>query len=94
MLFVVIFYASYAFGMILIICELGQRLTDAFEQVANKIKNIKWYLFSPEIQRLLPILIMVSQKPIVVQCFGNISGIRKTFKKVCPSIDLSKFKRS
>lgn len=81
-LFVAMFYASYAFGIILIICELGQRLTDAFGRIADEIENLAWYEFPREIQRMLLIILIRSQRPVELQCFGSISGTRETFKKV------------
>lgn len=81
-LFVAIFYASYAFGIILIICELGQRLTNACAQKADEIGKLEWYLLSREIQRMLPIILIGTQQPIELECFGGVTGIRETFKKV------------
>lgn len=81
-LFVTIFYVVYAFGIILIVCELGQRLTDAFEHVGDEFDIFEWYSFSLEIQRMLPTIIILSNQPIELECFGGISGSRETFKKV------------
>lgn len=73
------------------ICELGQRLTDAFAQIADEIENFEWYLFSHEIQRMLPIILIAAQQPIELECFGAVSGIRDTFKRVCHYIRRSNF---
>ena len=81
-LLAIIVYASYAFGVVLIICELGQRLTNAFEEICDTIENFDWYLFPLEIQQILPILLVGTQEPVVLECFGSISGTRDTFKKV------------
>lgn len=75
-------YAVYAFGIIFLTCELGQRLTNAFEQIQDEIKKFEWYLFSSEIQQMLPTILIVSQQSIELECFGSISGLRETFKKV------------
>lgn len=79
---IAIIYVLYAFGIILIICELGQRLTDAFAQIADEIEKFEWYLFSGEIQRILPTILIASQQPVELQCYGSIAGIRETLKQV------------
>lgn len=43
--FVTIFYVTYAIGIVLIICELGQRLKDAFGEIEIVIKGFEWNLF-------------------------------------------------
>lgn len=78
-------YACYAFGVIFSICELGQRLTDAFDVLADTIGNFDWYLFPIEIQDILPTLLMAAQQPVVLECFGSISSIRETFKQLINS---------
>lgn len=83
MLFVTIFYASYAFGAVFLMCELGQRGTNAFEEIDNVVKEFEWNLFSHEIQRILPKILIVTQKPVVFECFGSTSALRETFKQVC-----------
>ena len=76
-------YVVYAFGVVLIICELGQQLSNAFEEIGDKIEDFDWYTFPLEIQRYLPNLLMAAQQAVVLECFGSISGSRDTFKKVC-----------
>ena len=75
-------FSCYARGVVLIICELGQRVSDAFQQIADTIENFNWYLFPMEIQQTLPILLMGAQQPVVLECFGSISASRETFKNV------------
>ena len=77
-----IVYACYAFGVVLIICELGQRFGDAFLEIADTIEDFDWYLFPLELQTLLPILLAAAQQRVALECFGSISGSRDTFKKV------------
>lgn len=81
-LLVTISYASYAFGVVLLICELGQRLTDAFDELCDTIEGFDWYLFPIDIQRMVPTLLIAAQKQVVLVCFGSISGTRDTFKRV------------
>lgn len=83
LVFITIFYAFYAFGIVIIICELGQRLTNAFEEIGDVIDEFEWNLFSLEIQKILPTILMVVQQPVELRYFGSTSGLRETFKKVC-----------
>lgn len=85
MLTVTIVYACYAFGVVLIICELGQRLTNAFDVIGDTIGDFNWYLFPFDIKKLLPNLLMAAQQRVVLECFGSISGTRETFKYVINS---------
>lgn len=84
-LLLTVFYAFYAFGVVLIICELGQRLTHEFERIDDEIDQFDWYLFPPQIQRLLPIIMIASRQEVFLECFGSITGTRETFKKVSSS---------
>lgn len=81
-LFVTIFYASYAFGIMLFICELGQRLNNAFVEIGDEIELFQWNLFPIEIQKMLPTVLVATNRPIVLEFFGSISGTRETFKEV------------
>lgn len=82
MLLIIIVGACYGFGAILLICETGQRLSNAFEELGERIKTFDWYVFPLEIQRMLPVLLMAAHQEIVLECFGSIAGTRQTFKKV------------
>lgn len=67
----------------LTICELGQRTADAFEDVDAVIEGFDWNLFSLEIQKILPIILIDMQQPVELRIFGTTSGLRITFTKVC-----------
>lgn len=72
----------FALGLVLIACELGQRMADAFEKLHNTIDQWDWYLFPLEIKRILIMVIAIAQKPVSVECFGSIACTRETFKDV------------
>lgn len=67
---------------LLIICELGQRGSNAFEDINDIIDQFQWYRFSSEMKRLLPIAFIIVQKPVSVGCFGSVLCDREAFKKV------------
>lgn len=72
----------YAIGIVFAFCELCQRVTDAFAEIADELKMLDWYRFPQEIQRMLPIILLGIEQPVFIECFGSISGLRETFKKV------------
>lgn len=73
---------SYAFGAMLIGCELGQRNNFAFDECAQMIDQFDWYLLPGEIQRMLPLIINFAQQPINIKSFGSAALDRDTFKYV------------
>ena len=65
-----------------IACELGQRMSDAFEGIEFTIDQFDWHLFPIEIQQMLPMIMAAAQQPVLLECFGSIACTRETFKKV------------
>lgn len=83
-----VFEGGYAFGLVLISCELGQRMTNAFEIFEVVMCKLDWLLFPVEVQQLLPPLLIIAQQPVRLECFGSNACMRESFKKV----DLAMFK--
>lgn len=63
--------------------ELDQRFSNAIKEIDDVIIQFDWYLFTREIQRVLPTVMQSAQKPYVIICFGNVLCGRKQFRKVC-----------
>lgn len=76
----------YSFGLLLITCEIGQRVNVEFNECSEIIDQFDWYRFPAEIQRMLPLILNFTQQPIDIKCFGSTACNRETFKLV------SKFK--
>lgn len=74
--------ALVSFGSVFIICELCQRITNAFEEIEDVITQFKWYIFPDEVKRMLSIIINTGQQSVELKCFGSTSCNRETFKKV------------
>lgn len=74
--------AIYAFGLVFVICEMGQRLNFAFAECSQMVDQFEWYLFPMAIQRMLPLILMFTQQPFEVVCFGSKASDRDTFKLV------------
>lgn len=67
---------------VFIACELGERACELFFSVDETLDEIDWYLYPIEMKRMLPIIMIVTQKPIYVELFGSITASRETFKRV------------
>lgn len=65
-----------------IVCEFGQRVNSAFQEINDLIDEFNWYTYPMEIQRISPIIMAAVQRPVTIQAFGNIVCIRELFKKV------------
>lgn len=72
-----------SFAMVFVSCELSQHLTDEFDGIDEIFDQSDWYLFPFKIQQLLPTIMLNTQQPVYIKCFGGIPCNRQTFKKVC-----------
>lgn len=77
-----IFEGGYAFGLVLISCELGQQMTNAFVEIGDEMSQFEWYRFPVELQRVFPTLLIIAQEPVYLECFGSNACLRDSFKKV------------
>lgn len=73
---------TLALATVFIACELGQRLTDGFNDIELTIDQFAWYLFPIEVKRMLPMIIADAQQPVYLECFGSIGCTREVFKSV------------
>lgn len=51
--------------------------------INDEVDQIDWNSYPMEIQRILPTIMIVTQKPIYVAFFGSITASRETFRRVC-----------
>lgn len=65
--------------------DLGEDVSNHFYELNDTIYQSEWYAFPIEVQRMLPILLMTTQKQVVPRGFGNLLCIRESFKKVTTS---------
>lgn len=72
----------WAIGMVLFSCEIGQRYSNAYEEIDNVVNQFDWYLFPLKIQRILPTIMMDTQQLYEIMCFGSTNCSRETFKRV------------
>lgn len=76
------FYGLLVFGLAFFSCEVGQRVSNMHEEIADRFDQLKWYLLPIKLQRLLPTIIINVNEPVVIECFGVLDGTREQFKKV------------
>lgn len=63
-------------------CELGQRASNAFEEILEEFDNFNWYRFPLEISRSLPMIISVAQEPVALEVFASIAVCRDVLNSV------------
>lgn len=65
------------------LCEFGERLREAFDEI-NLMLNLmtKWYLLPLKAQKILSIMLCVTERPVELAIFGSITSNRNTFKVV------------
>lgn len=68
--------------LIVMFCELGQRFTSQFDRIDLETLSLHWYTFPYEVQTILPIIIIGTQKPVEFVGFCNIRCTRETLKNV------------
>lgn len=77
-----IFRILSSFAVIFMYCEIGQRISNAFDEIDFGIGQLNWHSFPIDTWNILPNIIIAVKKPTVFRAFGTISCDRDTFKKV------------
>lgn len=70
------------------ICELGERVSIAFEEIHFQMDMLKWYLLPPMARRVLPTILIATQEPMQFDIFGSTASNRITFKGVSSIFEL------
>lgn len=76
------FDAFNTFVVVFISCELSQRLADAFTEFNDLIDEYRWFRFPIKVKRILPMTLIIVQKPVSLQYFGSYLCCREAFKNV------------
>lgn len=64
------------------ICYFGDEVTTHFDAVNESINQCAWYSFPLKIQKNMPMMIRLAQKPVYIGTFAEIHCTRETFKTV------------
>lgn len=75
-------YGFWAIVMVFFACEIGQRFTNAYDEIDSTINQMNWNDLPMEIKRILPIIMINTQQPFEIKCFGSTACSRDTFKRV------------
>lgn len=75
-------YMFWSFGLIFILCNFGQKLTNQFDELNDALYMCDWYSFPLENQRMLPTILIATQQSVALKGFGNILCSRETSKSV------------
>lgn len=75
------FIILWSFGQIFLFCNLAENVTIQYEELEDTIYQCDWYLFSADVQKILPTIIMCAQDPVIIKGFGVLCT-REVFKKV------------
>lgn len=70
------------FGILFIVCELCQRLTQKFDDFNDNLWECRWYLYPNRLQQMFLIFGANTQQSVNIRGYGNIMCTRETFKKV------------
>ena len=82
MLLLAVFCGFWAVALVFVVCELGQRFSNAFNELDRSISQIDWYLYPYKVQRMLPMIMIYAQRPITLKCLGGLECGRETFERV------------
>lgn len=75
------FLAFWSFSSVFVFCDSSERIASYFDDV--DVYNLcNWYSFPANIQNVMPIIIMNTQVPVVLEGFGSIPCTRETCKRV------------
>lgn len=77
-------YGFWAFTMVFFCSEIGQRIGNAYDEIDDEIYQLDWYLLPIKIQQIFPTIMINTQQPVYLKCFGSATCSRETFKKVSP----------
>lgn len=72
----------WSFSLIFLYCESGEFVSIRFDGINDSIFESDWHLLPHDFQKMLPIILNVTEKPVTISGFGNIALTRDTFKKV------------
>lgn len=71
-----------AFGALLLVCDLSERMSAEFISVGYMADQFSWYSFTYEMQRMLPTIFIHVNEPVNFKSFGGTTCSRSTYKSV------------
>lgn len=74
--------AFWIFGVLFLMCELGERVTNQFIMFGEENQQSDWHMLPIKMQRMYLVFLLDTQQPKNTCCYGRISCTRDTFKQV------------
>lgn len=65
-----------------IFCEVGEKMSNVWVEINDEIEKINWYLLPIETQKIIVTIMSFSQRAVILDGLGSISGSREIFKEV------------
>lgn len=72
----------WSFALVYAFCEMGENVTNQFNEFEKELGQSDWYIFSMKLQRIYIIVLANAEQPKTVHGFGNIMCLREYMKKV------------
>lgn len=69
-------------GLMFFSCEIGQQITNMYEDITERFEQLNWYIFPMKVQRIMPTAMINLNETVDIGCFGMMSGSRLQFQKV------------
>lgn len=76
------FCGFWALNLSYVVCEIGQRFSNAFTDLYDTICQLELYLYPTEVQQMFILIISYAQKPVDIAFFGSSACNRRQFRKV------------
>lgn len=77
-----VFYGFWVCALMLLVCEVGQRLSEKFTEINDVMDQLNWYAYPREVKRMLPTILTNLQQPVIIKCFAFIFCDREYSKRV------------
>lgn len=81
-IFVPLILSLWVFGVLFIVCDVGERMICLFGVFGEEVERCDWYRLPIEMQRMYSILLSDTQQSKCITCYGDIQCKRETSKKV------------
>lgn len=82
----------WTFLQIFIFCDTSEYVSSHFREL-DMYYLCDWYAFPPVVQRMMPIIIVNTNKRVVINSYGNVLCTRQTFQNVRKRIFLQNVRK-
>lgn len=82
MIILLVFELLWSFFIIFFVNETGERASLAFNEIDEMVNLFDSYCFPSDVQKMLPIFMVMVQKPFRLVVFGSVTCGRDSFKEV------------